>query len=102
MSLISRLLTANSFGSLWHPDSGGIRVGRDVGALTATGFARGAPDNVIVGKGDDVELKSGDLFNKVREAARSGKNVRQFRSISDQDLSDGKVSDDAALYRNGD
>ncbi len=102
MSLISRLLTANSFGSLWRPDSGGIRVGRDVGALTATGFARGAPDNVIVGKGDDVELKSGDLFNKVREAARSGKNVRQFRSISDQDLSDGKVSDDAALYRNGD
>lgn len=102
MGLLSNLLTANSFGSLWRPDSGGIRVGRDVGALTATGFARGAPDTMIVGKGDDVELKAGDLFSSVREAARNGKSVRQFRSISDQDLNEGKVSDDAALYRNGD
>lgn len=100
MSLISSLLTANSVGSLWRPDSGGIRVGRDVGALTATGFTRGAPENVVVGKGDDVELQSSDLFNKVREAARSGKSVRQFRAISNQDFNDGKVSDDAALYRN--
>ncbi len=73
-----------------------------MGALTATGFARGAPDNVVVGKGDDVELNSRDLFNKVREAARSGKSVRQFRAISNQHLSDGEVADDAALYRNGD
>ncbi len=57
MSLVSRLLTAGNFGSLWRPDSGGIRVGRDVGALTSTGFARGAPDNVIVGKGDEIELR---------------------------------------------
>lgn len=102
MSLLSSLLTANSVGSLWRPDSRGIRVGRDVGALTATGFARGAPENVVVGKGDDVELKSRDLFNRVSEAARSGKSVRQFRGISAQDLSDGEVADDAALYRNGD
>lgn len=73
-----------------------------MGALTATGFARGAPENVIVGKGDDVELTSRALFNRGSEAARSGKSVRQFRAISAQDLNDGEVADDAALYRNGD
>lgn len=102
MSLVSPLLTAGNFGSLWRPDSGGIRVGRDVGALTSTGFARGAPDNVIVGKGDDVELKSADLFNKVRDAARKGENVTQFRSISPQDLVEGKVSSGNTVYKNGD
>lgn len=47
-----------------------------------------------------MELTSRELFNRVSEAARSGKSVRQFRAISNQDLSDGKVADDAALYRN--
>ena len=102
MSHVSRLLTAGNFGSLWRPDSGGIRVGRDVGALTSTGFARGAPDNVIVGKGDEIELKSGELFGKVREAARNGENIRQFRSISNQDLIEGKVADGNTLYKGGD
>lgn len=102
MSLVSRLLTAGNFGSLWRPDSGGIRVGRDVGALTSTGFSRGAPDNVIVSRGDDVELKSADLFNKVRDAARKGENVTQFRSISPQDLVEGKVSSGNTVYKNGD
>lgn len=102
MSLVSRLLTAGNFGSLWRPDSGGIRVGRDVGALTSTGFSRGAPDNVIVSRGDDVELKSADLFNKVRDAARNGENIRQFRSISNQDLIEGKVADGNTIYKGGD
>ena len=102
MSLVSRLLTAGNFGSLWRPDSGGIRVGRDVGALTSTGFARGAPDNVIVGKGDEIELKSGELFGKVREAARNGENIRQFRSISNQDLIEGNVADGNTIYKGGD
>lgn len=102
MSLISRLLNADMFGSLWRPDSGGIRVGRDVGALTSTGFARGAPDNVIVSKGDEIELKSGELFVKVREAARNGENIKQFRSISPQDLVEGKVSSGNTVYKNGD
>lgn len=102
MSFISRLLNADMFGSLWRPDSGGIRVGRDVGALTSTGFARGAPDNVIVSKGDEIELKSGELFGKVREAARNGENIKQFRSISPQDLVEGKVSSGNTVYKNGD
>lgn len=102
MSFISRLLNADMFGTLWRPDPGGIRVGRDVGALTSTGFSRGAPDNVIVSRGDDVELKSGELFGKVREAARNGENIKQFRSISPQDLVEGKVSSGNTVYKNGD
>ena len=102
MSFISRLLNADMFGTLWRPDSAGIRVGRDVGALTSTGFSRGAPDNVIVSRGDDVELKSADLFNKVRDAARKGENVTRFRSISPQDLVEGKVSSGNSVYKNGD
>ena len=102
MSFISRLLNADMFGTLWRPDPGGIRVGRDVGALTSTGFSRGAPDNVIVSRGDDVELKSADLFNKVRDAARKGENVTRFRSISPQDLVEGKVSSGNTVYKNGD
>lgn len=102
MSFISRLLNADMFGTLWRPDPGGIRVGRDVGALTSTGFSRGAPDNVIVSRGADVELKSADLFNKVRDAARKGENVTRFRSISPQDLVEGKVSSGNSVYKNGD
>ena len=99
---ISPRFKAGMFGSVWRPDPGGIRVGRDVGALTSTGFSRGAPDNVIVSRGDDVELKSADLFNKVRDAARKGENVTRFRSISPQDLVEGKVSSGNSVYKNGD
>lgn len=102
MSFISRLMNADMFGSLWCPDSAGIRGGRDVGALTSTGFSHGAPGNVIVSRGDDVEVKSGDLFNKVKDAARKGENVTRFRSISPQDLVEGKVSSGNTVYKNGD
>lgn len=94
---VSSILHTGRSNAGWQPKASKIRVGRDVGALTATTFTGSTLHNTVIGNGDDVALKSKDLFDKVRSAAQRGFGVRQFRSINDKEMKDGKVRSSSSV-----
>ena len=102
MSGLSSILNTGSIGSGWQPKSSRIRVGRDVGALTATTFTGKTDRNTVVGNGDDVALKSKDIFNQIKSRAQKGFGVRQFRTITDKDLEDGSLNGGGVVRKSGD
>jgi hypothetical protein len=79
---LSSILNTSSIGTVWQPKSNRIQVGRDVGALSATGFCGGPDRNRVLGQGDDVTLKSRWLFDFVKAKTESGGTVPDFRELS--------------------
>lgn len=105
MSLLTGLnssINLGRIGSCWQPKSDRIRVGRDVGAFTATTFTEQTARNTVIGNGDDVALKSEDLFSRAKSAAQQGFGIRNFRAVSDQDLKDGAVKARGLIRSSGD
>ena len=73
---------AGGLGSRWQPKENRIRVGRDVAALTSTGFSGRSANSMVLGHGDDVTLKSRELFQFAMSSAQAGHQPQSFRALS--------------------
>ena len=69
-------------GSVWQPKSQRLRVGGDIGALTATSFADDTRRTVVLSRGDDVRFTSEAIFAAARGTAQSGGGVKNFRAVN--------------------
>ena len=112
LNSLGNVFNAGSMGSVWKPKSSRIRVGRDVAALTATGFSGGTSRNTVLGHGDDVTLKSTGLFEYARRQAQNGSSVQSFRGLSammEEAFKNGDIESDipvdlkgSTIYQKGD
>lgn len=102
MSLSMFCLGAGSFAfssePAWKPKSPRLRVGRDISPLTQTCPIIDPKRKVVIGEGDDVRIKSHEIFSLAKDAAKDGNRLKNFRTLGIEGTDQMTVTTASPLY----
>ena len=89
---------AFSTGQSWKPKGSELRVGRELSPLTQTVGTVDPRRKVVIGEGDDVRLKSLEIFSLAKDAAKNGNRLNNFRTLGIEEPDKMRIAADSPLY----